>query len=124
MFRFLPCTDPWAPKGAAIQLKQKGFLSPSLAAEGDNGEGIPDVGLVPLWANLQHLKATFTSQLVLYTSSWPRGRSSCIKVIINLIPYSHNLASQMNVAVREASKVNGMDYLLNLSLLPQTAKGL
>lgn len=30
----------------------------------------------------------------------------------------------MNVAVREASKVNGMDYLLNLSLLPQTTKGL
>lgn len=44
--------------------------------------------------------------------------------MIHLIPYSHNSASQMNVVVRGASKVNGMDCLLNLSLLPQITKGL
>lgn len=38
--------------------------------------------------------------------------------MIHLIPYSHNLVSQMNVVVREAFQVNGMDCLLNLSLLP------
>lgn len=69
--------------GAAL-LKQEGFLSPDLAAEGANAEGIPDVGPVPFsgipWVevNPQYLKASFTSHLVLYTSSTPRGRSRCL----------------------------------------------
>lgn len=43
--------------------------------------------------------------------------------MIHLIPNSHHLAGQMNV-VSEASKVNGMDCLLNLSLLPRTTEEL